>query len=65
MAWVRRVFVLWRDEELREVFVKLNLAVVEAFANASVICTGEVWLGYVAKNRLRKTMGQELALLAH
>lgn len=48
----------------------LGLGVVEAFTMcrfgyASVFCTGEVWLGYVAENRLRKTLGQELALLAH
>ncbi|WP_045222090.1 class I SAM-dependent methyltransferase [Desulfonatronum thioautotrophicum] len=42
-----RVFVLWRDEELREVFSGMGLAVVEAFTNTSVLGTGEVWLGYV------------------
>ncbi len=42
-----RVFVLWRDEELRGVFGDLGLAVVEAFTNASVLDTGETWLGYV------------------
>ena len=42
-----RVFELWRGVELRGVFAKLNLAVVEAFTNASVLGTGEMWLGYV------------------
>ena len=42
-----RVFVLWRGEDLREVFAKLNLTVVEAFTNASALGTGETWLGYV------------------
>ena len=41
-----RVFVLWRDEDLRGVYGDLGLAVVEAFTNSSVLGTGEVWLGY-------------------
>jgi len=42
-----RVFVLWRDQELRGIFADLGLAVVDAFTNASVLGTGEMWLGYV------------------
>ena len=42
-----RVFVLWQDVDLRGVFAELGLVVREAFTNASVLGTGETWLGYV------------------
>jgi hypothetical protein len=46
------VFVLCQDQELRGVFAKLCLAVLDAFTNAPVLGTGETWLGYVLENRL-------------
>ncbi len=45
-----RVFVLWRDQDLRGVFGDLGLGVAEAFTNASVLGTGETWLGYVVES---------------
>ncbi len=45
-----RVFVLWRDQDLRGVFGDLRFEVVEAFTNASALGTGETWLGYVLGN---------------
>ncbi len=41
------VFVLWQDQDLREVFGDLGLGVAETFTNASVLGTGEKWLGDV------------------
>jgi hypothetical protein len=46
----RRVFVLRQDQDLHGVFPKMGLAVMEAFTKASVLGTGENWLGYVLNN---------------
>jgi len=40
-----RVFVLWKDQDLREVFGDLGHVVMEAFTNTSVLDSGERWLG--------------------
>ena len=61
----RRVFVPRRDQDVRGVFAELGLAVLEAFTNVSVLGMGERRIGYVAENRLRNSIGQGLALLAH
>jgi hypothetical protein len=45
-----RVFYLWRDEELRIVFERLNLTVVEFSRQVSKIRESDVWLGYVLKS---------------
>lgn len=45
-----RVFYLWRDEELRKVFERLNLKVVEFSRQVSKIRESDVWLGYVLKS---------------
>lgn len=45
-----RVFELWEDQDLREVFTEMGLAMVEAFTNPSTLGTGEMWLGYVVEN---------------
>ena len=45
-----RVFYLWRDEELRKVFERLNLTVVEFSRQVSKIRESDVWLGYVLKS---------------
>jgi SAM-dependent methyltransferase len=42
-----RVFYLWRDEELRIVFERLNLTVVEFSRQVSKIRESDMWLGYV------------------
>ena len=44
-----RVFYLWNDGELRGLFQKLGLDVIEYFQQASMIGTDEVWIGYVLK----------------
>ena len=42
-----RVFFLWRDEDLKIVFERLNLAVVDFSRQVSKIRENDVWLGYV------------------
>lgn len=42
-----RVFYLWSDEVLREIFASLNLEMVSFFRNMSAIGSKEAWLGYV------------------
>jgi SAM-dependent methyltransferase len=44
-----RTFFLWQDSQLRSVFHRNNLSVVEHFVNKSTLKTGETWLGYVLK----------------
>ena len=42
-----RVFYLWNDGELRDLFEDLDLDVIDYFQQSSTIGTGEVWIGYV------------------
>jgi len=42
-----RVFYLWRDRDLRNVFVRCGFEVANFFRQKSVMGTDEVWLGYV------------------
>jgi SAM-dependent methyltransferase len=42
-----RVFYLWNDGELRDLFNDLGLDVIDYFQQSSTIGTGEVWIGYV------------------
>ncbi len=42
-----RVFYLWNDEELRDLFRDLALDVIDFFQQSSTIGTDEVWIGYV------------------
>ena len=44
-----RVFYLWNDGELRDLFEDLDLDVIDYFQQSSTIGTGEVWIGYVLK----------------
>ena len=45
-----RRFYRWQDKDLRRVFQSLNLTVLDAFNQPSIINPDEVWLGYVLKN---------------
>ena len=42
-----RVFTLWRDNDLRKMFKRLQLDVVDFFQQSSKTGSGEIWLGYV------------------
>ena len=42
-----RVFTLWRDNDLRKMFERLELDVVYFFQQSSKTGSGEIWLGYV------------------
>ena len=42
-----RVFYLWNDGELRDLFKGLDLDVIDYFQQSSKIGTDEVWIGYV------------------
>ena len=42
-----RVFYLWNDGELRELFKDLGLNIIDYFQQSSMIGTDDVWLGYV------------------
>lgn len=42
-----RVFCLWNDTDLRQVFDSLHLDVLVSSRQASVMGTGEIWLGYI------------------
>jgi len=42
-----RVFYLWNDGELRDLFKDLGLDVIDYFQQSSKIDTDEVWIGYV------------------
>jgi SAM-dependent methyltransferase len=42
-----RVFTLWRDNDLRKMFERLELDVVDFFQQSSNTGSGEIWLGYV------------------
>ena len=42
-----RVFYLWNDGELRDLFKDLGLDVIDYFQQSSTIGTDEVWIGYV------------------
>jgi len=42
-----RVFYLWNDGELRDMFKDLALDVIDYFQQPSKIGTGEVWIGYL------------------
>jgi SAM-dependent methyltransferase len=44
-----RVFYLWNDGELRDLFQKLGLDVVDYFQQTSMVGTDEVWIGYILK----------------
>ena len=44
-----RVFYLWNDGELRDLFKGLDLNVIDYFQQSSKIGTDEVWIGYVLK----------------
>ncbi|RLC21185.1 MAG: hypothetical protein DRI57_02945, partial [Deltaproteobacteria bacterium] len=47
-----RIFYLWQDGDLRELFAGSGFAVLNFSRQGSVMGTGEVWLGYV----LRRTV---------
>ncbi len=47
-----RIFYLWQDGDLRELFAGSGFAVLDFSRQGSVMGTGEVWLGYV----LRRTV---------
>ena len=47
-----RIFYLWQDGDLRELFADSGFAVLDFSRQGSVMGTGEVWLGYV----LRRTV---------
>jgi len=42
-----RVFYLWNDGELRDLFKELGLDVIDYFQQSSMIGTDDVWIGYV------------------
>jgi hypothetical protein len=42
-----RVYYLWNDGELRDLFDGLGLDVIDYFQQSSTIGTDEVWIGYV------------------
>ena len=42
-----RMFYLWNDSELRDLFKELDLVVTDYFQQSSKIGTDEVWIGYV------------------
>jgi SAM-dependent methyltransferase len=42
-----RVYYLWNDGELRDIFEDLGLDVIDYFQQSSTIGTDEVWIGYV------------------
>lgn len=42
-----RIFYLWEDDELREIFKKQKYSVLEYFAQVSDIAEDDIWLGYV------------------
>ena len=42
-----RVFYLWNDGELRDLFKGLDLDVLDYFQQSSMIGTDEVWIGYI------------------
>jgi SAM-dependent methyltransferase len=44
-----RMFYLWNDGELRDLFQKLGLDVVDYFQQTSMVGTDEVWIGYILK----------------
>jgi len=44
-----RIFYLWSDAALREMFARLSLEMLSFFRNASAIGSLEPWLGYVLK----------------
>jgi SAM-dependent methyltransferase len=44
-----RIFYLWEDTALREIFIRLKLETASFFRNASAIGSRESWLGYVLK----------------
>jgi SAM-dependent methyltransferase len=44
-----REFFLWQDAELRAVFDRLGLELLDCFRNLSRLGTQEVWLGYVLR----------------
>ncbi len=46
-----RTFYLWQDPDIRSVFRKLSLHVMDCTRTSSVLGTGEAWLGYVLKKR--------------
>jgi len=48
-----RVFCLWKDTDLRQVFDSLHLDVLVLSRQASVIGTGEIWLGYILQKAIR------------
>jgi SAM-dependent methyltransferase len=48
-----RVFYLWNDTDLRPVFKRLHLDVLAFSRQASVLGTGEIWLGYILQKALR------------
>lgn len=48
-----RAFYLWKDRSLRPVFDCLHLDVLGLSRQASIIGTGEIWLGYILQKALR------------
>ena len=46
-----RVFHLWHDEDLRDIFDKLNLTIVDFSRQVSKVRPTDVWLGYVLQKR--------------
>ena len=48
-----RLFYLWKDTGLRPVFDCLHLDVLALSRQASIMGTGEMWLGYILQKALR------------
>jgi SAM-dependent methyltransferase len=48
-----RVFCLWKDTDLRQVFDSSHLDVLVLNRQASVIGTGEIWLGYILQKAIQ------------
>ena len=44
-----RQFYLWQDENLRNVFERLNLSIMDFFPQPSIINPADIWLGYLLK----------------
>lgn len=42
-----RVFYLWKDEDLRNIFIRSGFKVADFFRQKSFVGTDEIWLGYI------------------
>jgi SAM-dependent methyltransferase len=46
-----RIFYLWQDQELRDVFIRLGFTILDFSRQSSKVCASDVWLGYVLEKR--------------